>query len=105
MSSPLPDNMISLFENGTFIDPFSLSSMTPNLVNFTSGVAVPNDVEANMFICYTKGKESLEKIVSKDVSLEMEALLQNHYSTRFPNQRSTHWPRQNLRVGKSQTWL
>ena len=97
--------MISLFENGTFIDPFLLSSVTPNLVIFPSRVAVPNDVEANMVICYTKGKESLEKIVFKDVSLEMEVLLQNHNSTHIPNLRSTQWPRQNLRVGKSQTRL
>ena len=57
MSSPLPDNMISMLENGTFIDPFSLSSVTQNLANFPSGVAVTNDVEANMFICHTIGKE------------------------------------------------
>lgn len=57
--------MLSLYENETFIDPFSLSSPPEKLVNMATGVEVTPEVEASPLNCHDTGKKLLESFVSE----------------------------------------
>lgn len=77
-------NMLSLFENDTFIDPFCLSSPPDRLVNMATGVAAEPDVEASLLDCHTTGRKMLDDFVRERFQVEGEQLSQKKFFDPLP---------------------
>ena len=55
--------MCEMFEE-TFIDPFSITNPSARLVNFATGVTLPEDTEFNLLNVHKEGEAMLEKFVT-----------------------------------------
>jgi hypothetical protein len=57
--------MQGMFDSGSFVNPFKVSDLPGELVNFATGVVAPADIQAGLVGALNKGEALAEKFVQE----------------------------------------